>query len=233
MVSKILIVKNIEREGPGKIVNWLDAKGIQYDVVEAHDELLFADFHHLYSGLIVLGGPASANDRTFLIQRQTEFIQKWLGSGKPYLGVCLGLQLMIKALGGEVFQNTCREIGFYHLDDEKNPYLVELQEIKKNELTPILPAKFQVFQLHGETVSHSVIPSLAKTKFCNYQICSPASKQIGVQFHLELTKESLKKWLSQDDFLIDVDRQAYFKWFELHEVELEKNCFALLDYIFA
>ena len=100
MANKILILKNIEREGPGLIASWFDKHDIDYDTFEVSEDLIYSDFHTQYVGLVVLGGPASANDKSFVIQRELEFIVKWLKSGKSYLGVCLGMQLMVKAMGG-------------------------------------------------------------------------------------------------------------------------------------
>lgn len=231
-MKKILILKNIEREGPGLIASWFDKNDYDYDIKEVTDELLYNEYLENYDGLVVLGGPASANDKTFVIQQQLEFIKTWLQSGKPYLGVCLGLQLMIKAKGGEVFFNECQEIGFYHLESEKTPYTIELQDIKGNVLSKILPKKFDVFQLHGETVKHPDFPSLAKTKWCDYQICSVGEKQFGVQFHLELSEGMLRNWIQNDDFLVFADKEKYVSWYRENQDNLEKNCFSLMRFIF-
>jgi GMP synthase-like glutamine amidotransferase len=232
MSKKILILKNIDREGPGLIASWFDKQDYDYDILEANPDLLYTDFHAKYSGLVVLGGPASANDKTFQIVRELQFIQNWLKTDKPYLGVCLGMQLMIKAKGGEVFPNSYREVGFYHLDEPKNPYTVKLENLEKNPLKGILPDKFPVFQLHGETMSHTEIESLAKTNWCSYQIASVGKKQFGVQFHLEISEGMLRNWLQNDDFLDFTKKDQYIEWYKEHQQEFEKNCFTLMKYIF-
>lgn len=232
MSNKILILKNIEREGPGLIASWFDKNDIDYDTFEVNEDLLYSDFHTQYVGLVVLGGPASANDKSFVILRQLEFIEKWLKSGRPYLGVCLGMQLMIKTSGGKVFPNKVKEIGFFHNEELKSPYVVKLNDFKNNPLKDVLPKQFEVFQLHGETVSHSTIESLADSKFCNYQICSVGEKQFGVQFHFELSEGMLRNWIVNDDFLVFADKDQYVTWYRERKEQFEDYCFALMKFIF-
>ena len=55
---KVLILKNIEREGPGLIANWLNDSAIQFDVMEVSEGLLDDHLSDKYDGLIVLGGPS-------------------------------------------------------------------------------------------------------------------------------------------------------------------------------
>ena len=231
-MNKVLFLKNIEREGPGFLSDLLDKESISYDIVLAKEDLLYKEFHEKYDFLVVLGGPSSANDKTFVIQRQVEFVRNWLGSGKPYLGVCLGMQIMAKSLGGQVVQNNQPEIGFYHLGNEKDHYKVKLVSPKSNKLASVLPAKFPVFQLHGETVIVSEkLRTLATSKYCDNQIIVAGDKQIGVQFHLEVTERVLMQWFREDDDLIFIDQAVCLQGYKRQKEKLEQNCSSLLKYL--
>ncbi len=233
LIKKVLIIKNIEREGPGLIASWFDIQNVDYDIIEINQDLHFNDFLEKYDGLVVLGGPSSANDKTFVMQKQIEFITCWLKTKKPYLGVCLGMQLMIKASGGEVFQNKEREIGFFHKENLDAPYKIHLTNLENNPLKEILPLEFDVFQLHGETVSHPKILSLAESAYCKYQICSAGDKQIGLQFHFEISEGMLRNWIINDDFLVFANKELYINWYRERQVRFENKCFSIMRYIFS
>lgn len=72
-----------------------------------------------YAGAIVLGGPMSANDDQTLpgIRAQLDWIPLWLASGRPFLGVCLGAQLLARTLGATVKPHPegLAEIGYFPL----------------------------------------------------------------------------------------------------------------------
>ena len=64
-------------------------------------------------GLIFMGGPMSVNDDLPYIRQELRLIEEAVARGKPVLGVCLGAQLIAKALGGRVYANPVKEIGWY------------------------------------------------------------------------------------------------------------------------
>ena len=64
-------------------------------------------------GLVFMGGPMSANDDLAYIRRELALIERAAAAGKPILGVCLGAQLVAKALGARVHKNPVKEIGWY------------------------------------------------------------------------------------------------------------------------
>lgn len=196
-MKKILVVKNITREGPGLIAGFAAEAGIELTVCDlsAGEELPVID---CYGGLLVLGGPMSANDEGNHIPYELEYIRKAVSSGVPYLGICLGLQLLVKALGGKVVKNTVQETGFTGPDGEY--FLAELtEEGRKDPLTAGLSLRERVFQLHGETVVPvNGMAKLARGKFCEHQIVRAAEKAWGIQCHFELTGDMLTEWATAD-----------------------------------
>src|SRR5437764_15370141 len=64
-------------------------------------------------GLIFMGGPMSVNDDLPYIRQELHLIEQAVARGKPVLGVCLGSQLIATALGGRVYKNPVKEIGWY------------------------------------------------------------------------------------------------------------------------
>src|SRR3989338_4744742 len=108
--EKLLIVKNSATEGPGIIEAILKEKSISYEIVELDKGSLFPSPKN-YSAVIVLGGPDSANDTTIKMKHELEMIKETVNAGIPYLGICLGMQALVKASGGTVMKNRIKEIG--------------------------------------------------------------------------------------------------------------------------
>jgi GMP synthase (glutamine-hydrolysing) len=111
MKKKICILKNIYREGPGLIVDVLTENKIKYQIIELDrmDKIQTVDKFGAY---IVPGGPASANDSNTEMINELELIRNIINERIPFLGICLGLQTMAKAKGGQVVKCLTKEVGF-------------------------------------------------------------------------------------------------------------------------
>jgi GMP synthase (glutamine-hydrolysing) len=143
-----------------------------------------------YDGLVVLGGPMSANDTDRLPHLTTEMklIEEALRRDLPVLGICLGAQLIAKTLGAGVYANEEKEIGWYDVSPtdkaESDPLLAEFQRTEK------------VFQWHGDTfdIPKSTI-HLAFSSLCANQAFRYGKNVYGLQFHLEVDEPMIYRWL--------------------------------------
>jgi GMP synthase-like glutamine amidotransferase len=196
MSGRVLIIKNTEYEGPGMLREVLHVNDVEADCVELwrSDDIPSLD---PYSALIVLGGLPSVNDQTPEMQAEREAAAEALRSGLPYLGICLGHQVLGQVAGSRVDANAVREIGFHHTDGE--PYTVELTDA--GQLDPLfdgVPESFPVFQLHGEAVQpFSEIEVLATGKHCAIQAIRVGRRAYGLQMHVEVTSDMLAVWASE------------------------------------
>jgi len=215
--KKVLIIKNISREGPGILEKILQENLIFYDVVDLATNEPLPDSRN-YGTLIVMGGPDSANNKTGKIKNEIKFIKNWLDAKKPFLGICLGLQLLVKAADGKIVKNKLKEIGFR--DHDGNFFEVELLKTsQKDPLLYKLGKKIKVFHLHGETVTITKkMQLLGKGKHCQNQIVKVADSAYGVQGHFELTSRILDVWLAEDPNLQKLDAQkVHADFFEIKE----------------
>ena len=200
MTKPILILKNVPRENPGLIEIVLKEYSIKYQIVDFDNSTVIETIEN-YSALITLGGPDSANDLTLKMQNELLLIRKALQSNIPYLGICLGLQTLVKAMGGTIQKCHTSEVGFR--DPENKYFKVKLtSEGRKDRLFKKLPDYLTVFQLHGETVELSPQMTLLATgDFCKNQIVKIGKTAYGIQSHFELTNDLLESWIIEDSDL--------------------------------
>ena len=183
----VVVFRFSQTEGPGYLGQFLTRRGILWDQinVDAGDSVP-GDING-YSGLVLMGGPMSANDDLPWIPAVLDLIRQAVGAGVPVLGHCLGGQLMSKALGGTVGPNPVKEIGWGGVSKVgHNPAPDWLGE---------LPSSFEVFQWHGETFS---IPDgaerLLESPFCANQAFLLNKLHLGLQCHIEMTAAMIKAW---------------------------------------
>ncbi len=148
-------------------------------------------------GLIVMGGPMSANDDLPFLRREMAIIEAAAAMGKPVLGVCLGAQLIARAAGARVYRNPVKEIGWapvhWTAAARTDPLFAELEGPET------------VFHWHGETFD---LPSgaewLAYTEACRNQAFRLGRHVWGLQFHLEVTPEMIAEWCAAPENEEDV-----------------------------
>lgn len=222
----VLIVQNITREGPGIISSLLKQNAIMQKTVnlDAGDQFPSPkDF----GAVVVMGGPDSANDTTPKMLMELYRIRETIDSKIPYLGICLGMQTLVKAAGGNVTKADVREIGF--IAPDVNPFKVKLTEKgKQDPLFKGLGDEFNVFHLHGETVQRpDNVELLAKGDFVENQIVKVGNNAYGIQSHFELTDEMLEDWIAQDDDLKTLDADDLRKYFAKVKDEYTRTAWAL------
>jgi GMP synthase (glutamine-hydrolysing) len=221
MKKEILILRNTPRENPGLIESVLKENKLIYQIVD-FDHTTVIQSIEKYKALIVLGGPESANDLSSKILSELELIRKAVQSKIPYLGICLGLQTFVKALGGEVVKCLTNEVGFRDQNDEF--FNIKLtQEGKTDNLFNNLSDVFTVFQLHGETVQITPQMTLLATgDYCRNQIVKYGRTAYGIQSHFELTKDLLELWIIEDSDLQKLNADQLRSDYELIKKDYQR-----------
>jgi GMP synthase-like glutamine amidotransferase len=200
MLKEILILKNTPKENPGLLEIVLKKHNLGYQIVDFDNTTILRPIEN-YSALIVLGGPESANDLTPKMLGELTLIKEAIQSGVPYLGICLGLQTLVKATGGKVLKCKVNEVGF-RAPDGGLFKIVLTREGKKDRLFNNLPDILTVFQLHGETVGITPQMTLLATgEYCRNQIVRFGETAYGIQSHFELTDDLLESWITGDSDL--------------------------------
>lgn len=230
-MNNVLILQNVTRESGGLIETMLEERGSAYRTVnlDRGEEIPALDDFGL---LIVLGGPDSANDAAPKIQFELKAIKDWIERDRPYLGVCLGLQLMVKAAGGKVLKAKEKELGFH--DSLGKPYRVRLTEQGlQDPLFKGMPHEFPVFQLHGETVELTrEMVLIGAGEGCVHQVVRFRNNVYGIQCHIEVTRELLEVWTREDDDLKDLKREEIIGAYSTVQQEYERSARIFLSNFF-
>ncbi len=143
-----------------------------------------------YHGLVILGGPMSVDEVGDHPHLSTELrlIERAIETHIPVLGICLGAQLIAKALGARVEQNPEREIGWYPV--------TLTAAARADPLLQHFRATEQLFQWHRDTFD---IPRgavhLASSPQCSSQAFRYGTNIYGFQFHLEADEHLIERWL--------------------------------------
>ena len=226
--NKVLIVENISHEGHGLVGEILDENGLYFDIVDLSQGQDFPN-PAKYSAVFVFGGPSSANDKTTRMNNELKQIKQILSDGIPYFGICLGIQTLVKAAGGEVYRNDVKEIGFR---DQKNKnFEIELtNEGKKDPIFFGIKSPMKIFHLHGETIKlNSNMKLLATGKYCTNQVVKIGKNAYGFQGHLELTDSMLEEWITQDSDLKTINADSLRSDYSAIKSEYQNNTKTILN----
>lgn len=194
---RVLALRHVPFEGLGRIAVESESAGIDFDYADLYQPGAAPPSLDGYDGLIILGGPMSANDPDSWIAAEIELIREAIAHDMAVLGICLGAQLIAKAMGAEVFRNTEKEIGWF--DMKFTPAAAS------DPLFAGIGPRETVFHWHGETFS--IAPGgalLASSERCRHQAVRYGQKIHALQFHLEVTPEMIADWTQQDENCGDV-----------------------------
>jgi GMP synthase (glutamine-hydrolysing) len=111
----VLVVLHQESSTPGRVGNALGALGHSLDIRRPRFGDTLPDTLDAHAGAVIFGGPMSANDGDDYVRREIDWIEVPLRERRPFLGICLGAQMLAKHLGAEVALHTqgLTQIGYY------------------------------------------------------------------------------------------------------------------------
>ena len=198
----VLILKNVSNEGPGTIEDYLKGNYFDYKIIDlSKGEALPLEYNFQY--LILLGGPMSVNDTDKIpyIKHEIEFIEKSILSDKKILGICLGAQIIAKALDANVYRGIKKEIGWFDIEFSYSGMLDQnIRKLARHPNVGDIWKKIKVFQWHGETFD---LPKgavhLASSQLYPNQAFRYGKGVYAFQFHIEVTDAIINDWLKDED----------------------------------
>jgi GMP synthase-like glutamine amidotransferase len=194
---KILVLQHSETEHPGIFLDIWRAAGHDWTTIQLQQDAPIPD-PEPYDLMVVMGGAMDVwqEDQHPWMKAEKQAIRHWVAElRRPYLGVCLGHQMLADALGGQVRLREAAEIGITKVD---------LTEAGQHAaLLAGLPAHLEIFEWHGAEVSR--LPEggeiLAANAACAIQVLRVGESAYGLQFHPELTASTMPTWQAVPSYL--------------------------------
>ena len=182
--NAILLILHQERSCAGHVGRWLKQAGFYLDIRRPALGDALPDTMEHHAGAIIFGGPMSANDTDEYVRREIDWIGVPLKEGKPFFGICLGAQMLVKHLGGEIFRHCeqCVEIGHY-----------PIQPTREGEQLMAWPRCVYEWHNEGFTLPDGAKLLATGQRFEN-QAFSLGSHVFGVQFHPEISLAMIQRW---------------------------------------
>ena len=181
----VLIVLHQERSSPGRVGQMLEEKGYPLDIRRPvlGQELPKTLANH--AGAVVFGGPMSANDPDDYIKTEINWLDVPLKENKPFLGICLGAQMLVRHLGGKVEadREERTEIGWY-----------PIRPTEHGRLLMHWPKMVYHFHREGFSLPHRA-NLLATGDIYPNQAFRYGENAWAVQFHAELTRAMMHRWV--------------------------------------
>jgi GMP synthase (glutamine-hydrolysing) len=181
----VLIVLHQEGSSPGRVGQMLIDKGFPLDIQRPVLGETLPGTLAEHSGAVIFGGPMSANDPDPFVAAEIDWIGVPLKENRPYLGICLGAQMMVRHLGGTVAadRDGQAEIGWY-----------PLQPTEHGRLLMHWPKMVYHFHREGFDLPHGV-QLLAEGDTYPNQAIRYGDNAWGLQFHAELTRAMMQRWV--------------------------------------
>jgi GMP synthase (glutamine-hydrolysing) len=195
----VLVLQHIACEPPGVFEDVLDERGVELHRVELDEGERLPDWRE-FDAIVAMGGPMSATDDGTLpwLAAEKSLIGEAVRAGKPFWGVCLGVQLLAASLGARVYPGPEPEVG-----------LLPVELTVEGRDDPVFggtPLELVALQWHGDTFD---LPQgavrLARSSAYENQAFK-LGKAYGVQFHLEVSPEMARQWAEVPEYVASLER---------------------------
>ena len=193
MSKNIIILQHIAIETPGYILDLMKKDNFNLFTVELDEGEKIPENLNQFDGMLCMGGPMDTwmeDAYPWLIHEKKKIKEFVMDLNKPYLGFCLGCQLLGEVIGGDVVKSDPPEIGIMDINMQ-NSYL-------SDKLFSSFNQTIKALQWHSYEVKNlennkdvSVIGSSLTTK---YQIFKYKDHAYGIQFHIEIKNDTVSQW---------------------------------------
>jgi GMP synthase-like glutamine amidotransferase len=184
---RMAVLQHVEFEGPAAVADWAAERGFPLRLFHLYRDTALPSLSD-FDMLTVMGGPMSANDEAQLgwLASEIALVREAIAADKTVLGICLGAQIIAKALGARVYPGSAKEIGWFPVQ----------RTAGSHPFFDGVPDSFTPFHWHGETfdLPHDA-QLLAKSKITETQAFALGQRILGLQFHMEATEESVRALL--------------------------------------
>ena len=196
---KFLSLQHIAIEDPGTFKDFLLEDGHTLTTIQLDEGDTLPSNLNEFDAILCMGGPMDTHmekEYPWLVPEKKAIAEYVLNLEKPFLGFCLGCQLLGEVLGGKVIQSSPPEIGV--LD------ILSKEDIKTDPIFNFLPPSFKALQWHSYEVvgleENQNITILGSSLTTKYQIFGYKKHAYGIQFHLEIRNTTVDDWAKVPEY---------------------------------
>jgi len=219
---EVIVLQHIKIEDPGYIKDLMIADGVKLTTVELDEGDHIPDDIAKFDAMFCMGGPMDTwmeKDYPWLIDEKKRIKEFVVDLKKPYLGFCLGCQLLGEVIGGRVVKSNNSEIGMLNIDFSEN---------KKNDLLfSKFPEKITSLQWHSYEVrnleSNKNVTLIASSPETKYQIFKYQNHAYGIQFHIEVKDTTVNAWGCVPEYKSALEKQLGKGALEKFDKEAQNN----------
>ena len=195
----IIVLQHIKIEDPGFIKDLMLADNVNLTTIELDEGEKIPNDLTKFDGMLCMGGPMDTymeKEHPWLVDEKKKIKEFVVELKKPYLGFCLGCQLLGEVVGGKVVQSKLPEIGIMDINFSKE---------KENDiLFSSFPEKIKSLQWHSYEVdgldNNKDVTILASSPVTKYQIFKYQRHAYGIQFHIEIKDTTVNEWGSVPEY---------------------------------
>jgi len=193
-MKNVIVLQHIKIEDPGYIKDLMIKDNIKLTTIELDEGEKIPNDLSKFDAMFCMGGPMDTwmeKDYPWLIDEKKRIKEFVVELKRPYLGFCLGCQLLGEVIGGKVARSEPSEIGILDIDFIEN---------KKNEdnLFFSFPKQIKSLQWHSYEVqnleNNKDVTLIASSKVTKYQIFKYQNHAYGIQFHIEIKDTTVNEW---------------------------------------
>ena len=190
---EVIVLQHINIEDPGYIKDLMLADNIKLTTIELDEGEKIPDDLSKFDAMFCMGGPMDTymeEEYPWLIEEKKKIKEFVVDLKKPYLGFCLGCQLLGEVVGGKVIKSKPAEIGIMDINFS--------EEKDKDILFSSFPENIKSLQWHSYEVNgldnNKDVTVLASSPITKYQIFKYQSHAYGIQFHIEIKDTTVNEW---------------------------------------
>ena len=226
---EVLVLQHIKIEDPGYIKDLMLNDGVNLTTIELDEGEKIPDDLNKFDAMFCMGGPMDTwmeDQYPWLIDEKKVIKEFVVNLKKPYLGFCLGCQLLGEAIGGKVIKSKPSEIGMMDVNfsDEK----------KRDVLFSSFPNKIKSLQWHSYEVSgletNEDVKVLASSPITKYQIFKYQKHAYGIQFHIEVKDTTVNEWGCVPEYKSALENQLGEGALEKFDHEAKSNMSQMNNY---
>jgi GMP synthase-like glutamine amidotransferase len=182
-MKPIRLFRHINCSSPGYLGRFLESHDIPFEITCIGESTPVPDSLDDISGLVIMGGPGDVNSPVGWMRQEEALIRRAAALGLPVMGICLGGQMMARALGGQVSSDYRLEVGWHHVEP--------VAGVEQKLWLQGLPPRFEVFQWHAHEFQLPPGATPLLTSRCSPCQAFALGNLLAMQFHLEVTAETV------------------------------------------